>query len=127
MADEPPNQPIISGPSSGKPGRTYTYNFLSIDPDDDMIYYFIDWGDGSNSSWIGPYQSNEEISLSHKWSKKGIYDIQVKAKDVFDVESEWSIFQVIMPRDKSISSSPLLRFLERYPLLNLLLQRLNVL
>ena len=31
------------------------------------------------------------------------------------------------PRDKSASSSPFLRFLERYPLLNLLLQRLNIL
>ena len=31
----------------------------STNPDGDNIFYLFDWGDDTNSGWIGPYKSGE--------------------------------------------------------------------
>jgi hypothetical protein len=85
----------------------------TTDPDGDDVYYWIDWGDNTNSDWIGSYASGETITMSHTWSKKGTYNIKVKAKDVYGAESDWTTLQVTMPR--TISFSLLMKFLERFP------------
>jgi len=119
-----PNTP--SGPASGKAGDEYTYSSSTIDPDEDQIYYWFDWGDGENSGWLGPFDSGVDASASHIWDEKGNYEIKVKAKDIFGVESEWSYpLAISMPRNKAINplSSQLLElFIERFPLLFLFLQ-----
>ena len=79
-----------------------------------------------NSGWIGPFTPGEEISASHSWSKKGTYDIKVKAKDTDDVESPWSDpMEVSLPKQKK-SHFPLLNWLFskvtwNFPFLNILL------
>ena len=103
----------------------YTFFISAIDPNNDDVYYYIDWGDNTISDWLGPFESGEEINTSHRWLKQGNFEIRIKAKDTMGAVSDWGILTVSMPRDKSISTSPLLRFLERCPLLNLLLQRLT--
>ncbi len=87
--NQPPNAPNISGPTSGTVGEEYNYTFVTTDPDGENIFYWIDWGDNYNTGWIGPYNSDEEVNVSHIWSGNGTYEIRAKAKDVFDV-SEWS-------------------------------------
>ena len=64
------------------------------------------------------------VNLSHSWEKSGTYTIKVKAKDDFGMESEWGELQVTMPRDKSVSSSLLLKLLERFPLLEVILSKI---
>ena len=54
------------------------------------VSYYIEWGDGTNTSWIGPYPSGEEISASHSWNQTGNYMVQAKAKNIYDAESDWS-------------------------------------
>jgi len=80
------------------------------------VYYYIDWGDGTNSSWIGPYSSGVTIPQSHTWSKKGTYIIKAKAKDVRGYESGWGQLSIIMPFSYNI---PLQffwdRFFQRFP------------
>ncbi|MCK5459289.1 MAG: hypothetical protein KAI20_05310, partial [Thermoplasmatales archaeon] len=83
--NQPPNAPNISGPTSGTVGEEYDYTFVTTDPDGENVFYWIDWGDNYNTSWIGPYNSDEEVIVSHIWSENGIYEIRAKAKDVFDV------------------------------------------
>jgi len=58
-----------------------------------------DWGDGSYSAWLGPFDSGEVISASHAWSK-GSYNIKVKAKDVLGAESNWSDPLILIIEDK---------------------------
>lgn len=85
---EKPEKP--DGTIDGGKGKTYTYNSTTTDSDDDKIYYIFDWGDGKTSGWLGPYNSDVEVSASHSWSSKGNYQIKVKAKDEHGAESDWS-------------------------------------
>jgi outer membrane protein assembly factor BamB len=120
--NSPPNTPTIDGPTSGKVDTSCEYTFSAIDPDGNDVYFYIEWGDGTDSRWIGPYNSGEKITKSHKWSEQGNYTIKAKAKDVFDEESEWATLEVSMPKNKIIN--PFERFLENHPLMFPLLRQL---
>lgn len=86
---EKPDKP--SGPEMGVTGIKYSYLSSTVDPDDhSQVYYKWDWGDNSTSSWMGPYNSSEIINTSNAWSYGGIYEVRVKAKDIYNAESEWS-------------------------------------
>jgi hypothetical protein len=115
--NRPPSPPTIIGPTKGKINVEVTYNFSTADPEGDQVYYYIDWGDGTNSSWIGPYSSGVTIPQSHTWSKKGTYIIKAKAKDVRGYESGWGQLSITMPFSYNI---PLQffwdRFFQRFPL-----------
>ena len=100
--NDPPTIPIITGTINGSIGQNYDYTVKTSDPDDDQVYYFIDWGDGETVDWDGPYDSNEEIVFSHSWNEKGTYLIKVKAKDVWDQESQFRTLSVTMPRSKTV-------------------------
>jgi len=101
--NEPPNAPIIDGLASGKAGVEYNYTFVTVDPEEYGIYYWIDWGDGNNTSWIGPYISGEMITVSHTWTEQGKYTISAKAKDTRGAESEWGYLEVTMPKNQPSS------------------------
>jgi hypothetical protein len=84
----------------------------------------VKWGDGASSGWSGPYNSGQQVTLSHTWYREDTFTIKAKAKDPYNTESDWGTLEVTMPRNKAISSSLSQWFLERHPLLNLLLQRI---
>jgi hypothetical protein len=86
-----PDIPIVTGPINGNAGISHEYNLTASDPDNDTIFYTIDWGDGTSTNWIGPYPSGVQVSLSHSWNTSGTYLVKVKAKDVHDAESGWSV------------------------------------
>ncbi|MDH7506473.1 MAG: PKD domain-containing protein [Candidatus Thermoplasmatota archaeon] len=96
--NNPPNTPEISGPLSGKPRVELQYTFYTTDSELDDVFYFVDWGDLTNTSWVGPYSSGEQITLNHTWNKKGSYIIKCKAKDVKEAESTWATFEITIPR-----------------------------
>ncbi|PNX48874.1 MAG: hypothetical protein BV457_02880 [Thermoplasmata archaeon M9B1D] len=110
----PPLTPTISGPSSGKVNTEYPYQSSTTDPEGDQVFYRFDWGDGTNSEWVGPFDSGTVVGAKHKWSVKGSYEIKVKAKDTNGAESEWSDpLPISMPK-VVVSGSLLLRLLERF-------------
>jgi len=87
----PPYKPEKpQGPDSGKRGVTYEYTSSATDPDGDDVYYMFDWGDGTNTTWLGPYKSGEKVTASHSWEKRGTYEVRVKAKDFRGGQSGWS-------------------------------------
>jgi parallel beta-helix repeat protein len=95
--NQPPKTPALTGKTNGKVRISYTFIIVATDPDDNKVYYFIDWGDSTNSGWIGPYISGFAIIQSHAWTTKGTYTIKAKAKDVYGNESGWGTLQVTMP------------------------------
>lgn len=126
--NQPPDLPLITGPSEGIVGVTVLYNLSTIDPDGDAVYYFIDWGDNTNSSWIGPYVSGNKRVIFHTWSIEQTYTVRVKAKDIYGNESDWAQLAVTIPKGL-IQISPLFielfeRFLQRFPLVFPLLRQL---
>jgi len=88
--NEPPCTPSITGPTTGFADIQYDYTVCATDPDNDPVYYFIDWGDATAPTWIGPYESGTPVTASHAWTKSLTYKTQVKAKDVYGDESPWS-------------------------------------
>jgi len=94
---------IPTGSQSATKGRTYTYSTSMIDPAEDQLLYWFDWGDGTNSGWIGLYDSGETAYANKTWTHTGSYQIKVKAKDIYNCETDWSY-----PLDVTISSSCLL-------------------
>lgn len=91
-----PNIPIIIGLTNGYEGIEYVYVVNAIDPDGDDIFCYLDWGDGTNTSWIGPYGSGEGILVKHIWNNFGTYTIKAKAKDIHGAEGDWRYKEVTM-------------------------------
>ena len=77
-----PNTP--TGPSSGYPQISYSYNTSGTDPDGDLLEYRFDWGDGNISGWGGA--SNR----THAWSSTGNFCIKAQTKDTHGATSGWS-------------------------------------
>jgi len=124
VINNPPNKPNITGPTSGKCGTPHQYSSNTTDPDGNQVYYWFNWGDGTSSGWIGPFNSGQPASISHVWNT-GTYKIKVKAKDDPNgdgdlsegLESEWSDpLPISIPKNKSINTS-FLWFLENHPYL----------
>ncbi|MGF3554947.1 MAG: hypothetical protein ACQXXF_06740 [Thermoplasmatota archaeon] len=83
----PPAKPEVNGPSSGKTG-SYTFSFVSIDPNNDKIQYIINWGDGQVSDYSDFYNSGEVVYRAHNYNNRGTYTITVKARDIDKMESK---------------------------------------
>ena len=112
----PPETPIITGETNGKVGEEYMYCIdTAVDPDGDSIYVYWDWGDGTNSSWLGPYASGEQVCADHIWSEEGIYTIKARLKDDYGGFSEWGYLEVTMPKNKPFNiNSFFLRILDKH-------------
>jgi hypothetical protein len=100
-SSQPPKKPNSpDGPTSGCYGEEYTYSSSTTDPDEDKIFYWFDWGDGTNSRWLGPFDSGETIQASHKWMGLGSFNIRVKTKDIHQIQSEWSESITVLIKDE---------------------------
>lgn len=113
LSSNAPSKPTIVGPTSGKQGVEYDFKIRSIDPTGDNVYYYVEWGDGEIEDWIGPYQSGEEISISHSWNSKNSFNIRVKAKDDNSDESFWSTFEISIIKRRFFSNIILYKFIKQ--------------
>ncbi len=89
---------MISGKNKGKVDYFYTYEFRSSDSDGDDVDYYVEWGDGTNSNWVGHFSSGEKALISHEWKSNGSYTIRAKSRDIYGVESDWNEFEINMPK-----------------------------
>jgi len=123
-APSKPSKPI--GEVEGKPGEEYIYSTMSTDPEYDDIYYWFDWGDGSNSGWLGPYSTGQPCNVEHSWDEKGNYQIKVKSRDRCYAESPWSDPLIVtMPKNKVINLNVFLQILfQRFPFFEKILKQM---
>jgi hypothetical protein len=119
--DNAPNIPTLTGAAQGTPGQPYMYTGSTVDIDGDPVYYWFDWDDGTNTGWLGPLPPGAPMNVNHSWSKKGTYEVKVKAKDIFNLESSWATLDVTMPKSTVFDGSFLRVFLQAHPFLSSLL------
>ena len=53
IENHPPADLSITGPASGTVGTPYEYSYRAKDPENQYIFYYIDWGDETSTGWIG--------------------------------------------------------------------------
>jgi outer membrane protein assembly factor BamB len=111
--NEPPGTPTITGPLKGKVGVEQWYKFKSIDPDNNPVSHYIEWGDGTQYGWTDDYASGEQVKVGHTWSEQDEYTIRCKSKDTLGEESDWGELKVTMPRNRAYINRPFLNFLQQ--------------
>ncbi len=114
VAPEIPIKP--DGPTKGRYGKPYTYQTSTIDSDGDEIYYQWSWGDNNTTEWLGPYKPGDICEATHIWLIQGSYIVKVKAKDQWNVETDWSD-PLIVKMEKSKLLDILMSFLHFYSIL----------
>ncbi len=105
-----PTAPTITGQTKGKIKTTYTYTFTSTSPPGKNISYAVDWGYGTTTEWLGPYNSGTSLTLNHSWGEKGIYTVKARAKDTDNILGPWGTLSVTMPFSHDL---PVINFLEK--------------
>jgi len=84
----PIGNPTLEGPTYMQVGVEYEFNFSSIDPEGDLVYYKFYWGDGTNSGWLGPFESGVTVTQKHTWEREGSYKVRVIGKNENGPESD---------------------------------------
>jgi len=110
-----------------KKDTKYSYYVKTKDANKDKIYYKMNYGDGTESEWIGPVDSGDIVEFKNSWDI-GNYSLKVKAKDSKGAESDWSdILQISVStkKTKQVISDPIFyRLQNTFPQLLQILQRL---
>lgn len=120
-----PDKPY-GGPYYGEVNENYCYDTKSVDPNNDGIRYYFDWGDGTGE-WTEYKPSNVPVSAWHTWEQEGTFDIRVKAEDENGYQSKWSDpLSVYMPRNRVLKSE-FMRYLEMdFSFLNKIIEIINL-
>ena len=102
---ETPSTP--TGPSSGDVDTSYSFTTSTIDPDGDDVKYGWDWdGDNVIDQWTGFYDSGDSVTLSHRYTSAGTYQIKVVAKDEHGAQSDFSSSKTIIITGNSAPNKP---------------------
>ena len=120
-----PYAPTITGITSGRPNIAYDFTFNAIDPDRDNIRYIINWDDG-NMDTTGFNLSGADVNVSHSWSGTGSYECSVHAEDKYGALGNETTFTIIIKKSKSIQNNLLLKILERFQLIQYILQKFEL-
>ena len=107
FGNTPPIQPNPpEGPQQAKTGETLTFSATITDLEDDDVYAKFDWGDGTNSGWLGRNSSTHTFTATHKWLEQGEFAVRVTGKDIWGMEGEMSEpAPLSIPKSKTIQYS----------------------
>ena len=113
-----PAPPTIDGPTQVVVGTLQCWTFNSTDPDNDDIYYIIDWRDGTINE-TDCFPSGTTIESCHNYSLAGTYYLRAKAVECSPgtLESDWSVFKIKIPREKALSCMLSFRLSNLFPYL----------
>jgi hypothetical protein len=85
-----PYPPTVEGETQGDVGRQMDFTFVTTDPGNSNLFYWVEWGDGNHTEWFGPSASGTPIIISHTYQIQGNFSITAKAKNLLGTESGWS-------------------------------------
>ena len=84
-----PLAPSLLVPDMAERGDSVRAWVSSYDRDADSLYFLIEWGDGTESDWVGPVPSASDNEVFHVYSDTGVFVVLAKAKDATH-ETGWS-------------------------------------
>lgn len=119
--NDEPTDPMINGPNVGTAGLEYEFTFISTDPNNHTIKYYINWDDG-NTLETDYFASGKVVNLSHVWDEEGTYIIKIRAEDHLQAQSEWSSFTFKAPRNKALNYYLINYLSEKFPYLFIFLK-----
>ena len=92
IGNSPPDKPSKpDGPTDGFCHELYYYSTIASTPFEHLIKYGWDSdGDSKVDYWTLYYGSGEKISTIILWFYEGVYELRVKAVDLYGKSSEWS-------------------------------------
>ena len=105
ISNQPPYGKNFSGPEFGVIGEEYEFCVDVFDFNSDKINCIFDWGDGTDSGWLGPFDSGDKICASNIWGETGEYLVCFKLKDSKGFETVWSdpiVFNIVEENPPSI-------------------------
>jgi hypothetical protein len=82
--------PNVNGDTSGDVYDTLNFTASSTDCLGYQIHYVFDWGDGSNNTQTGNYDSGDTATASHSWASEGPYTVTVWAQSSQGVWGDYS-------------------------------------
>ena len=121
-----PAPPTITGPAKVVVGTEQCWTFTSTDPDNDDIYYIIDWRDGTINT-TDCFPSGMTIESCHNYSLAGTYNLRAKAIECppGTQESDWSVFKIRIPRERALSCMLSFRLSNLFPNLLQILRQIS--
>jgi hypothetical protein len=87
--NHPPLGPSLLIPTPVQRGDSVRASLFSYDREGDSLEFFVQWGDGTESGWIGPVTSATEYGIMHAYEETGTFYARAKVKDATH-ESGWS-------------------------------------
>lgn len=85
----PPIVPSLLVPTIAQRGDSVWAQVQSYDRDGDLMFFLIDWGDGTQSGWVGPVPSATAYAIPHVYTDTGVFDVLARVKDSTH-ETGWS-------------------------------------
>jgi hypothetical protein len=76
-----PLVPSLLVPTMAQRGDSVRAWVSSYDQDSDSLYFLIEWGDGTESGWVGPVPSATDYGVFHAYGDTGVFGVLAKAKD----------------------------------------------
>jgi len=109
--NNPPATPTISGPNTGQPNTSYSFNVSSTDPDGNTLRYGIDVNNDSLvDAWLpssGYTNSGTQLPYSRSWSGAGTYTIRAIAEDNSGARSSWASHSITIATPAPTTCGPL--------------------
>ena len=97
----PPEKPVfIETTNASFTGDKSNFTVVSNDPENNLIQYGWDFGDGSEVIWSKWYSSGEYCTFYYEYLKVGSFKVKVKARDENYGESNWSEEYTILVTDE---------------------------
>jgi PKD repeat protein len=80
LPNQPPLAPTLTGSLTGSTDETYVLRLVSTDANNDNVFYFVSWGDGTDNM-TSLLNSGQSTTMLHRWATWGFFTIQAYAQD----------------------------------------------
>ena len=101
QSELPPSVPeSFTDLPTGEIGISYNFEIRSEDPVNDLIRYYVEWGDGTYE-YSDYHSSNEIINLSHSWEEEGVFNFYIYSEDIHGQRNIFPYKDVITITDEN--------------------------